>query len=72
MCPADNHIRVTDAQENILAPDGTMCLKFFDTDQESKIDVGVSWPYEKLERYECIIADDFELLGVEVGDKLTI
>lgn len=50
-----------------------MCLKFIDTEQEKDIDVGVSWPYEKLEPYECLIAQEFaDEKGVAVGDSVTI
>jgi len=45
-----------------------MCLKMIDTEQEKSIDLGVSWPYEKLQKGECIIAVDFASDGVEVGD----
>ena len=50
-----------------------MCLKFIDTDQEKKIDVGVSWPYEKLEPGECLIAaGDWPYQTIEIGDKVEI
>ena len=56
-----------------LAPNGTMCLKFIDTDQEKKINLGVSWPYEPLKPYECLISDDFASSGgVKVGDYVSI
>ena len=51
-----------------MAADGTMCLKIFDTEQEKKIDVGVSWPFEKLGPDECIISEDFANVGIKVGD----
>ena len=70
MCPYTNQIRVTGAQGNMLAPDGTMCLQFGDTDQEKEIGVGVSWPHEKLGPNECIIFSGG--LPAQVGDKLTI
>lgn len=49
-----------------------MCMKWLDTDQEKKIDVGVSWPYDKLEPYECLISSDFTSRGVVVGDKIIV
>ena len=54
----------------MLANDGTMCLQFGDTDKEKSIDVGVSWPHEKLGPNECIIFSGG--LASQVGDKLTI
>ena len=32
----------------------------------------MSWPYEKLQPYECLISDEFYQQGVTLGDKLTI
>ena len=49
-----------------------MCLKFIDSEKEKDIGVGVSWPYEKLEKNECLIASDFALKGVSVGDEVRI
>ena len=72
ICPDGNAIRLSDDQAKKLVPDGTMCLKFFDTKQEKKIEAGVGWPFEKLEPYECLISSDFGLLGVKAGDKVTI
>ena len=48
-----------------------MCLKFIDTEQEKKINVGVKWPYERLEKNECIISSSFAKKGVSVGDEVT-
>ena len=53
-----------------LVADGTMCVLFIDTEQEKKIDVGVSWPFEKLEPGECLISAAFQT--IEIGDKLNI
>lgn len=47
-----------------------MCLKMIDTEKEKNIDLGVSWPYEKLEYGECIIAAAFAETGVKVGDTV--
>ena len=47
-----------------------MCLKMIDTEKEKKIDLGVSWPYEKLEYGECIIGSNFADNGVKVGDTV--
>ena len=65
---------MTNAEDGeLLAADGTMCLKFIDTEQEKKIDVGVSWPYEKLEPGECLIAaGDWPYQTIEIGDKVEI
>lgn len=49
-----------------------MCVKFIDTDQEKKIDVGVGWPYSKLEPDECLIGQEFESSGVNVGDTVSL
>ena len=59
MCPNGDKIMFSDYKGEILQANGTMCLKFIDTDQERKIDAGISWPYEKLEPYECLISDQF-------------
>ena len=47
-----------------------MCLKMIDTEREKKIDLGVSWPFEKLEYGECIVAADLAEKGVKVGDTV--
>ena len=49
----------------------TMCLKFIDSEQERKIGVGVHWPFEKLEKNECIISSNFASKGIKVGDVVT-
>ena len=50
-----------------------MCLKWLDTVQEKSINVGFSWPYDKLEPYECLISDDFAVsAGVASGDQIVI
>lgn len=61
----------SDASGTQLVTNGTMCMKFIDTEQEKEIDLGVSWPYEKLEPGECIISADFDD-EVKVGDKVQI
>ena len=33
-----------------------MCFKWIDTEQEKEINVGVSWPYDKLEPNECLVS----------------
>ena len=55
-----NRIQFTDTSGTELAKMGTMNLKFIDTEQEKKIDLGISWPFEKLKRGECIISTVFE------------
>ena len=72
ICPPTISMEFTDSEGEKLAQDGTMCLKMIDTKQEKKIDAGVSWPFEKLEKGECIIASDFKEQGVSVGDKVYI
>ena len=47
-----------------------MCLKFIDTEQEKAIDLGVSWPYEKLAPNECLVSSEFAGQGVKKGDKI--
>ena len=49
-----------------------MCLKFMDTEQEKKIDLGVGWPYSAMEPYECMISSGFKKKGINVGDKVKI
>ena len=49
----------SDYKNDLLAPNGTMCLKFIDTEKEKEIELGMSWPYEKLEPHECLISDEF-------------
>ena len=71
-CPPGDAMQFTDASGAYLAANGTMCLKFIDSDKEKEINVGVSWPYDKMKKGECIIADDFALKGVNVGDIVTI
>ena len=44
-----------------------MCLKWLDTELERKINLGVSWPYDKLQPYECLVSADLGELGVEKG-----
>lgn len=67
------NMKMTNAEGEYLAAFGTMCMKFIDTEQEKKIDVGVSWPFEKLGPGECLIADgDWPYQTIEVGDKVTI
>ena len=65
-------MNVRNALKEDIASNGTMCLKFIDTDQEKAIDLGVGWPYEKLEPYECLISSAFSMEGVLKGDKIVI
>lgn len=60
MCPLTDQMQFTDSDGEEIAPNGTMCLKMIDTEQEKKIDAGVSWPFEKLKKGECIISSDFK------------
>ena len=73
-CPPKDNIMFTNADGSAyLAPNGTMCLKFIDTEQEKKIGVGIAWPYAALEPYECLISDDFAASGgVKVGDYVKV
>ena len=59
MCPSDDQMMFTNAEGGQLTSNGTMCLKFIDTKQEKKIDLGVGWPYEALDPYQCIISSGF-------------
>lgn len=72
MCPPGKKIMFSDFRGDLLAPNGTMCLKFIDSEKERAIEVGVSWPYPKLEPYECLISDEFYQQGVNIGDKVSI
>ena len=49
-----------------------MCLKFMDTEQEKKIDLGVGWPYSAMEAYECMISNEFQNKAIKIGDKVKI
>ena len=40
-----NRINFTDTSGTELAKMSTMNLKFIDTEQEKKIDLGISWPF---------------------------
>ena len=64
-------MQLTDQDGKEIAANGTMCLKMIDTDQEKKIDAGVSWPYKKLDYGECILPSDFHH-SVKVGDRVFI
>ena len=70
LCPPNDQMQFMDAAGTTLEPDGTMCLKMIDTEREKKIDLGVSWPFEKLEYGECIVAADLAEKGVKVGDTV--
>ena len=59
MCPYREQMNLKNTQGTQLVENGTMCLKWLDTEQEKAINVGVSWPYEKLEQYECLVSDEF-------------
>ena len=59
MCPPGKAMMFSDYKGDLLAPNGTMCLKFIDSEKEKEIELGMSWPYEKLEPYECLISDEF-------------
>ena len=61
-------MQVNNTQGEQIVSNGTMCLKWIDTEQEKKINLGVSWPYEKLEPYECIVSSDLKDNGVKKGD----
>ena len=66
-------MNVQDLEGNDLATNGTMCIKWLDTEQEKAIDVGVSWPYDALEQYHCLVADTFaSSAGLVKGDKIII
>ena len=43
-----HRIQFTDTSGTELAKMSPMNLKFIDTEQEKKIDLGISWPFEKL------------------------
>ena len=47
-------------------------MKYFDTEQEKKINAGVSWPFEKLGPYDILVSSDFKGKGLSVGDTLTL
>ena len=55
-----------------LVDDDTMCMMFIDSDREAEIDLGVGWPFDKLEKDECIIASTFKKKGVKKGDTILI
>ena len=73
MCPISDLINVRNTEGSDLASNGTMCIKWLDTEQEKNIDVGVGWPYDKLGPYECLIPSTFaSSAGVVNGDKIVI
>lgn len=73
MCPVSYQMYVGNLQGSQLAPNGTMCLKWLDTDKEKEIGVGVSWPYEKLSPFECLISETFgRESGLKKGDQFVI
>ena len=49
-----------------------MCFKFLDTDREKEIEIGSSWPFAKLNPYECIVPSTFASKGLSVGSKIRI
>ena len=71
VCPYGDQMQMTDAQGNQLGSNGTMCLKFFDTEMEKDIQAGVGWPFDPLEKNQCIVSSYLsEKYGVIEGDKL--
>ena len=74
MCPYyEDQINIYNTEGTQLVDGGTMCLKWLDTDQEKAINVGVSWPYDKLEPYECLVSVEFAAsAGVVSGDQIVI
>ena len=46
---------IVDGQERNSDDDQALCFKWLDTELEKKIDLGVSWPFQKLNPLECII-----------------
>ena len=58
-----------DSNGEQLVANGTMCLKLFDTEMEKEIAVGVNWPYDTLNKDECIISKTLSSdFGIQVGD----
>lgn len=48
-----------------------MCLYMIDTEKEKSIELGISWPYDKLEPYECIISEEYgSQYSLAEGDEL--
>ena len=72
MCPDSNQIQLNNTLGEQIVANGTMCMKWLDTEQEKKINLGVSWPYEKLAPYECLVASELGQQGVKVGDQIII
>ena len=73
MCPSYDKISFMNSEGRKMAGDGTMCLKFIDTEKEYEIYLGTSWPFDKLGPGECIISNIFEEnYNVQVGDKVVV
>ena len=65
-------MQVMNSEGTEIAQNGTMCLKFMDTEKEKEIDLGVGWPYTAMEPYECMISSEFLNKAIKVGDKVKI
>ena len=72
MCPIGDMMQVMNSEGIEIAQNGTMCIKFMDTEQEKAIDLGVGWPYSAMEPYECMIATEFQKKAIKVGEKVKI
>ena len=57
---------------NIYAGGPTPCMKWLDSDKEKAMELGVSWPFSKLNPYECVIGNSFTNVDLKVGDTILI
>ena len=47
-------------------------MLLWDTQREKDINLGASYPFEPLEKGECIISSTFASTGISIGDTLKI
>lgn len=47
-------------------------MKWLDSDKEKAMELGVSWPFSKLNPYECVIGNSFTNVDLKVGDTISI
>ena len=70
-CPHNFTVQISADEGKITYDDKKeLCFKFIDTDREKEIDLGTSWPFAKLNPYECIVPSEFASKGLSVGSKI--
>ena len=53
-------------------PNLFLMMNMWDTDREKQIDLGLDYPYEPLEKCECIAPAVWQKSGIAVGDTLKL